>query len=195
MAALSTIALTSLAVANTASQFVEQRRSARAAEQQGDYESMLFGRNAAQADLQAEDSLIRGRQDESAARRSARSLVGSQRAAFAAQGLDLTTGSPQDVVQNDAALGELDALTIRNNAKRESMGFRTQAEGYRMQGDWARRAGRNAARSLRRQSAFTLLGGAASAMSTYQQFKGGPSTTAGTRGGTSTMYGDPWNFG
>jgi hypothetical protein len=171
MAALSTIALTSLAAATAVGNAVEQRRAAKAAEQQGEYEAMLFGRNASQSEIQAEDALARGRQQEGEVRRSTRLLGGSQRAAFAAQGLDLTTGSPSDVMENDAALGELDALTVRNNARREAMGFRAQAENERLQGDWAYRSGRNAAKSLRRQSTLTLLGGAADAMGTYKRFK------------------------
>lgn len=176
MAALSTIALSSLVVANAVNQSVEQRRAATAAEQQGNFEALLFGMNADQADRQADDAVARGRQDESAARRSGRLLTGAQRATMAAQGLDLSTGSPQDVVQNDVALGELDAITIRNNARREAMGFHSQAAGYRMQGGWARTAGRNAARTLRRQSTMTLLGGAGDLMSIYQKF--GQSRTA-----------------
>lgn len=169
MAAL-TAGLAALTVAGTANQFITQRREAKAAEQMGDYEAQLYGMNAEFAELQAEDAIARGRESEFRSRAGTRQLVGAQRVALAAQGISLDTGSPADVIENDMMLGELDALTIRNNARREAWGFQAQAAQYRAHGDMARWAGKRAAKSLRNQSVSTLLSGAGNLFSIYQSY-------------------------
>lgn len=169
MAAL-TAALAALTIGNTVSKFGTDRREAKTAEQMGDYEAQLYGTNADLAELQAADAIARGHESELRSRRGSRQLIGSQRAALAAQGISLDTGSPLDVVENDAALGELDALTIRNNAKREAWGFQTQATQYRSQGEMARTSGRNTAKALRNRSVSTLLSGAGELFNVYQAY-------------------------
>ena len=169
MAAL-TAALAALTVGSTISQFANQRRDAKTAEQMGNYEAQLYGTNADLAELQAEDAIARGRESEMRARAGTRQLVGSQWAALAAQGISLDTGSALDVVANDAMLGELDALTIRNNARREAWGYQVQATQYRQQGEFARAAGRNTAKSLRNRSVTTLMSGAGDLFNIYQSY-------------------------
>jgi hypothetical protein len=56
-------------------------------------------------------------------------LMGSQRAALAAQGGDVNAGSDLDIVGDTARAGKLDELTIRNNAARHAYDFRVQAAG------------------------------------------------------------------
>lgn len=184
MAAASTIALLTLAAANTAGAVIGQRKQAKLIEQQGDYEAMLFGRNAAYAEEQAKDALARGLEVESDIKRDARQLQGAQRAALAAQGVNLDTGSAAHVQDNDARLAEADRRKVRTNAAREALGFTRQAEDYRMQGDWARDSSRSQARALRNQSAVTLLTGAADMARSYARgpkriSRGGPSSGGG----------------
>lgn len=89
---------------------------------------------------------------EQAAGRRTAGVIGAQRAVAAAHGLDVNSGSPALLQEDAAALGHLDALTIRNNADREAYGYRSQAtnfgaqEGlYQMEedslGGWASTAG------------------------------------------------------
>jgi hypothetical protein len=124
-----------------------QRRAARAA--QAEAES-----SAEFQELQAEDALERGREEESRHRFGVRRFAGSQRAALAGQGIDISSGSAADIQEETAVLGELDTLTIRNNAAREAWGYRTQAE-------LTRQFGANAAENLRNQARGTLLTGGA----------------------------------
>lgn len=185
MAAASTVALLAISAASAAGTAIGQRKQARLIEQQGDYEAMLFGRNAASAERQAADALARGREVEMDVNRDERLLRGGQRAAFAAQGLSLDSGSARDVQTNDATLAEADRRRIRTNAAREALGFTEQAEDYRLQGDWARQSAKSQARALRNQSVVTLLTGAADMARVYQsgpkRIKGGApaSRTAG----------------
>jgi hypothetical protein len=84
------------------------------------YNAQMSERQAAMADLQARDARIRGKQEEAAFRQNLEEVKGQQRAGFAASGVVVDKGSSQDVLLDTAAQGELDALTIRRNAKMES---------------------------------------------------------------------------
>lgn len=169
MAAL-TAALTALTIGSTVSQFAEQRRQAKTSEVMGDYEAQLYNTNAGLAEMQAADVIARGREAELKVRGGSRQLVGAQRAALAAQGIAIDSGSAADVIENDAMMGELDALTVRNNARREAWGYNVQAAQYRSQGELARVAGRNTAKGLRRQSVNTLLSGAGQLYDVYSSY-------------------------
>jgi len=116
----------------------------------------LANYNARIADVQAEDALARGRESESIQRKRTKALIGTQRARFGAQNIEINDGSALDVQADTAYLGELDALTIRNNAAREAWGYKVQAEDYRARGRIARMEGTYGA-------AGTLLGGFAKA--------------------------------
>jgi hypothetical protein len=166
MAAL-TAALVALSAANSASQFFGQRHAATAAEQQGNAQGALFDQNAMLAKAQAADAIARGNQDANGVLRQGRLVGGAQLAAYGAQGLDTSVGSPAAVMANDRALSALDAITIRNNAAREAWGFETEAAGYTAQGAWARASGANEAAAYRRQATGTLLNGAGDLMNIY----------------------------
>lgn len=94
----------------------------------------VAGFNARMAEWQARDAERRG--DEAANRHRAQvtRMIGSQRAALAAQGVNVEDGSAAEVQLDTAMLGEMDALTIRNNAAREALGYRAQAIDYRRRG-------------------------------------------------------------
>ncbi len=58
-----------------------------------------------------------------------RAQVGGIKAAQAANGVDVNSGSAVDVRSSASELGELNAINIRSNAAREAYGFQTQAAG------------------------------------------------------------------
>ena len=105
--------------------------------------------NAGVADLQAADTIRRGQLDETKSRIATRGLIGSQRVALAANGVQVgDPGSTGDLLQIDSArIGEEDALTIRNNAARQAWGYQVEATNYRRQGAAAVRRGRLSAAS------------------------------------------------
>lgn len=53
-------------------------------------------------------------------------MLGKQRAAFGASGLEVGTGSHVDVQASTAEMGRLDELTILNNAANRALGLRTE---------------------------------------------------------------------
>jgi len=112
----------------------------------------IASNNAELAERAARDARQRGAVSEREHRRQVRSFIGSQRAALAAQGVDVNDGTAVDLQADSAMLGELDALTIRNNAAMEAFGFQRQASSFRNQG-------RAAVSEGAQNAAGTILGG------------------------------------
>lgn len=117
----------------------------------------IYDNNAQIADWQAQDALDRGVVNERTMRRQTKQVIGSQRASLASQGVDINKGSALDVQADAAYLGELDALTIRNNAAKEAWGYRVQANDYRNKGKIAKREGTFGAFNTILGSAGSLL--------------------------------------
>ena len=163
-----TIALASSAY-STISGFETQQRQAWAAQAQGKYEAAVDEQNAALSDKQAQDAIERGQIEEARQRLVTRQTIGATRAAQAAQGVDVGSGSAVDVQASEAGLGELDALMIRNNAAREAYGFKVQAIQERQHAKIARVAGAGAAAGYAAGSYGTLLTGAANTYGIYQR--------------------------
>lgn len=122
----------------------------------------------------AEDARKRGETEEYRQRLRTLNLAAKQRSAFASAGVDVSVGSPLDLLGDTFALGELDALTVRNNAAREAMGFedaafqnRVNADNYTSQAGLLSTQASNVSPST---SAFTtLLSGASQTASAYQR--------------------------
>jgi len=103
------------------------QKGAEAAARSSESEAGLSDDNAGVAALQAKDAIERGVEQEGRFRAQVRGAIGTQRAGFAASNVDVGFGSPADVQGDAAYLGELDALTIRNNARREAWGYEVQS--------------------------------------------------------------------
>lgn len=128
--------------------------------------------NATLADRRAKDALERGKIEEQKERQKIARIKGAQVAAMAANGVDLTFGSPLDTLVDDAVIGELDALTIRRNAARESYDYSVQGVNLRADATLSR-MGAGAARTGGWLAAGgTILGGASKGYSDYWASKG-----------------------
>lgn len=91
---------------------------------------------------QAQDALARGVEEADARRTAVRMLLGTQRAAFGANGVVGNTGSALLTQLDTAYQGELDMMRVRNNAAREAFGYKTESRLSRTRGSMARSAGR-----------------------------------------------------
>lgn len=120
--------------------------------QAGKAQQSIANNNAKLLDRSAQDALARGNEEAIAQRRRTRMLVGEQRAAAAAQGLDVNSGVAADIQDQAYQHGLADEATIRRNAFREAWGIKTQAKNQRTEGAYARRSGTN-------QAIGTSLGG------------------------------------
>lgn len=154
-------ALLALTAASAATSAVGARKQGLAAGRQADFEASLADTNAAIAGLQADDAMARGREAASKARSDTRQLLGTERTAAAASGVDATVGSAADVLRDTKYLGALDEQTIMNNARREAWGFEVEAMNATASGRLTRRAGRNARAAGNIGAANSLLTGAA----------------------------------
>lgn len=169
-------AFTAIAIAALVAEVYGQVRAGQAAKKAGTAQKEASGSlaelsdyNASVAELQAKDATQRGAEQEARFRSQVKGIIGTQRAGIAAGNIDVGFGSAVDVQADAAFLGELDALTIRNNATREAWGYRVQAEDLRKRAEIARKtgvyqegAGRQAATSSYFNAAATLAGGTAS---------------------------------
>lgn len=139
----------------------------------GSEQKKMFERNAGFAEWQAADATTRGQVNETRQRQSTEQVIGAQRTSLATQGVDVNSGSSLDVQADASYLGELDALTIRSNAAKESYGYKVQAEDYRKRGQYAKQEGdMNAVQSI--------IGGGSSLL--LSKYGGGPYTISNAGG-------------
>jgi hypothetical protein len=97
----------------------------------GQYEAQMYEQNARFAEINADDALKRGAEAAQQQLKRGAEVQGSQRAALAAQGIAIDSGSAADIQADTAALAAQDAMKIQNNAWREAWGYRVQANDYR----------------------------------------------------------------
>lgn len=97
----------------------------RAAEQieQSKFQSRMARDNRRRQKAAAADALARGEIAAQGGRSEIAQLIGQQRAALAASGIEVDTGSALDITTDTAGLGEFDILNIQANAEREAYKF------------------------------------------------------------------------
>lgn len=147
----------------------------RAQAQNASFQEDIANHNAQQADLAAKDAVARGEVAVENQRNRVRGIMGSQRAAIGASGVQNDTGTTGDVLTQTATLGELDAQTIRANAYREAWGYKVQGANFKLQGQLDQMEGQNA-------QVGSLITGASRAYGIYAEqnpptFSGGGSST------------------
>lgn len=112
--------------------------------------------NAAVNERNAQIAKNKGVAEEAAKRRETRRVLGKSRAAIGASGLQ-AVGTPLAVLEETAAMGELDALTIRDNANKNQESYKMDANLDRMRAKAERQKGMFGA-------AGALLGGVGTAI-------------------------------
>ena len=70
--------------------------------------------------------------------------IGSQKTAMAANGVDITQGTALDVIEDTAAMGELDALQTRYNYEKKALAYEAKADNFTNQSNLDVIAGKNA---------------------------------------------------
>jgi hypothetical protein len=113
------------------------------------YQAQVAANNAAIERQNAEWEFQSGEVQTENVARNTRNVVGTTKAAQAASGVEVNTGSNVDVRAAESELGALDALTVRSNAARRAYshevaatGDEAQAQLLRSEADSARSAGR-----------------------------------------------------
>lgn len=95
------------------------------------YEARIEQNNAKVADMQAQDALRKGAQEDQQQRWKIRALAGKQATAIGANNVVGATGTALDILGETALFGEVDLTTIRNNAARASYGYQVEASNRR----------------------------------------------------------------
>lgn len=130
------------------------------AKQEGAFSSGMFKQNAVLKDQAANEAITAGNSSADWQRVRTGQAVGTQRAVQAANGIDVNSGSAAQLQDDTAMIGELDALTLQNNAAREAYGYRIQAQQDRA----------NAAQTLTNagnKATGSILGGLGSAFGSF----------------------------
>lgn len=143
--------------------------SAASTYQQGQVAKQVAANNATMAEYAAQDAERRGEETVQKIQRDASRLSGAQRSMMAARGLDITSGTPAEILDQTDFFAQTDVNTARNNAAREA--WSTRAEGRN-----ALAQGRAAASNANLQSFSTLLGTAGSVANRWNIYSTPPST-------------------
>lgn len=143
------------------------------------YQAGIARNNALIAEQNAQYASQAGRSQESASRQKTAQLIGAQRAAMAANGIDIGSGTPLRIQGDTAAVGELDALTLRNNAARAAYGYRSQAGDFTASAGLLDRQADNYRRAGSIRAMTSIVGGASSVADKWLKWKE-PTTTTPT---------------
>lgn len=136
---------------------------------QGAVASRFRRTQAAWAEAQARDALRRGHLEESRVRQATKQMIGTQRARLAAGGVFVGGGSAMDLQRETAALGAIDAMTARNNAFREALGYEREALTLEYESDEVRRASRAKARLTLATGGVEFLRGTAGGITDFAE--------------------------
>ena len=123
-----------LQAAGLALSFFQIMQNANAQEDAGATNRQITESNARLYDQQAAESKERGKTREDELRRQIARDKGKQQAKFGAGNVILDTGSPSDVLEDIAQIGELDIRTSRANTQREVQLRQQQAANTRYGG-------------------------------------------------------------
>lgn len=129
-----TVAVSALATAGgTYMQYQASQQAAAGARSQAaavsaadSYQAQVARNNAMIQEKNAQMAEQVGQTAEQNQRQKTAQIIGRTKTSIAANGFDTTSGTPADIVADEAKLGELDALTIRNNAARAAYGYRVE---------------------------------------------------------------------
>ena len=170
MGAAAPIAIIAATVISTAMQAMSQIQAGQAAAAQADYQAGVARNNQILAERAAKDALERGKIAEHRQQMATQQLIGRQRAVLASSGVKTDVGSALDITVDTAGIGELDALTIRSNAEREALGFRTQGMNFQAEAGLAKARGASALSAGYTGAFGTLLSSGGSVASKWYSF-------------------------
>ena len=171
---------TSLAIASIAATAIgtgvsmygqEQQASAQAAS--ASYAAKVASNNQILANNEAQDAIARGQvADQQKANQTAQ-LIGRDRAASAANGVDVNSGSAVALQSDSAGAGELDQLTITSNATREAAGYTNEGINYQNQASADEASSKNDLQAGNLSAVSTVVNGAGGVASQWYNYSNG----------------------
>ena len=167
LAAVSTAAT----VAGAAISAVGAINSANANAAQSQYQAAVARQNQDFANQQAQYEIQKGNIEEQKSRQQTAQMIGAARSRAGAGNIDVNSGSPLSLQTDTASLGEMDALTIRNNAARNAYGYQVQGLSYGSSAQLDESAAANDRTAGWFNAGSSILGGAGQLSSKWAQFK------------------------
>lgn len=122
-----------LQAAGLAASTVGSYYSARFQKNQLAFDAAMSDVNARIAELGAQSALDQGQRQVGTLTMQAGNLKGRQRAAMAANGIDLGEGNAAEIQASTAIMSEMDKNTLEANAVRTAWGYRTQGVNFQNQ--------------------------------------------------------------
>ena len=144
-AALATMAVATVAgVAGGVVSGVSQYQQGKAHQAQYNYQAKVAEENAKIAQENANVQRQQGIEEARLQRLKTASVIGSQKTAMAANGVDITQGTAVDVISDTAAMGELDALQTQYNYETKARAYEVESGNFKNQANLDRISGQNA---------------------------------------------------
>ena len=120
------------------------------------YQGQIAGNNALLANMEGDLKETQGQTDLLRYRLGVSRLLSSQKVGFAASGLDISQGTPAEVMAATAQVGESEAQTIKFNTLLDVWRLRTQAQSFEAEKELLDSQAKDAKRNIWP----TILGGA-----------------------------------
>ncbi len=136
-----------------------QYKQGKAEQQTYNMQADISRQNAAIAQENAGLERSAGLEEQRRQRLKTSQLIGQQKAAMAANNINITSGTPLDVIQDTAEIGELDAIMIGFESERRARNYESQASNFLQQADIYNLSGKNAYKSGLYSAGSSLLGG------------------------------------
>lgn len=174
--------------------------SAKSAYDQGQAQAAAYNaqekaneQNAAIAAKKAELAAVAGAKEERKVRQQGQQVMGAQRAAFAANGLDVSSGSPLDVLNDTSYQNEIDALTMRRNTANQVWGYQAEQTNYMNQAS----ADKAAASNAKKAATMNMIGSLLTSAAGYSAYQGKVTDGGAVKVSSATstpriLQGGPW---
>lgn len=144
-------------------QYQAGQQQAAAIKAESEQNAQISEMNARNANIAAQDASNRGANDAAYVLQQGRAERARARAMGGASGFNQSSGNPLDVLGDQTAYNQLDAMTVLSNAEREAFGYKVQASDSTAAAQNSRIIGAYKAKSARQQGLFnagsTLMSG------------------------------------
>lgn len=179
MGAVLPFAAAGLSILGTIQGFMGQKAQAKAAANQAKYNSAVAENNALIAQRNASLAAQEGNAALETQLMENRAKIGAIKAAQAASGVNINTGSAVDVRSSAAETGQLSALNIRSNAIRKAYGYQQDAADYKTQAGLYDTQAHNEKVAGNINARTTLLGGLSDTAMNFSNYLDKRSTLGG----------------
>ncbi len=165
-----------LAIASAGISAIGTLESGAASKNAADYQAQVARNNATVAEQNAEYATAAGQQAAANQSRKGAAQIGQIKVNQAASGVDVNSGSAEDVQVGQREVNQLDSETVLNNAQLHAYGYRTQATNFQSEAQLDEMKGQQAQEGSYLKAGGDLL---SSASGISGKWTGGSSSSGG----------------